>query len=157
MKKILVASSLAFSLSSVALAEGKNLSILAGVDRGGVALGANFELDDSATESYGGYVRVFSKDKDEGAPAVFAFGGSFRGHFKHGLFDYYLSPGFGLIHHNYDDTRILVGPSLAYGVTAELDKNSAIGIENTKLYSWAGKYKGLIQDAFLAQFRWSFQ
>jgi len=132
------------------------LSILAGMDRGGIALGANFDINDSVNEAYGGYARIFSKDRDEGEPALFAFGAEFRGQTKVGLFEYYLSPGFGAIHHNYDNTKILIGPSLAYGLTAELDKNSSIGIENTKLYSWAGTYKGLIKDAFLAQYRLGF-
>ena len=137
-------------------AQSKSLSILAGIDNGGVALGANFDVNDSPNEAYGGYARVFSKDKEEGAPAIFAFGAEFRGQTKIGLFEYYMSPGFGVIHHNYDDTRLLFGPSLAIGMTAELDKNSSLGIENTKLYSWAGHYKGLIKDAFLAQYRMSF-
>lgn len=143
-------------MASGAYAEPKSLSVLAGIDSGGLALGANFDINDSPNEAYGGYARIFSKDRSEGAPALFAFGAEFRGQTKVGLFQYYFSPGVGIIHHNYDDTHILVGPTLAYGVTAELDKSSSVGIENTKLYSWAGKYKGLIKDAFLAQFKVNF-
>ncbi len=142
--------------TAFAATQEKTVSILAGADRGGLALGANFDVNDTANEAYGGYARVFSKDKKEGAPALFAVGGEFRGQVKVGLIQYYMSPGFGIIQHTYDDTKLLVGPSLAYGMTAELDKMTSIGIENTKLYSWGGKYKGLIADAFLAQFRFSF-
>jgi hypothetical protein len=28
-----------------------------------------------------------------------------------------------------------------------------LGVENTKLYSWIGEYKGLIKDTFLAHVR----
>ena len=143
-------------IANSAFSESKSLSVLAGVDTGGIALGANLDINDTENEAYGGYARIFSKDKSEGAPALFAFGAEFRGQTKIGLFEYYLSPGFGVIHHNYDETRLLIGPSLAYGVTAELDRNSSVGIENTKLYSWAGKYKGLIKDAFLAQYKVNF-
>lgn len=140
-----------------ASAKPASLNVLAGMDRGGLALGANLDIVDTEHEAYGGYARLFSKDKSEGEPALFAFGAEFRGQHKLGFFEYYLAPGLGFIHHNYDDTRILLGPSLALGVTAELDKNSSIGIENTKLYSWVGKYKGLMKDAFLANFKWNIE
>ncbi|RYZ73629.1 MAG: hypothetical protein EOP09_01575 [Proteobacteria bacterium] len=136
--------------------EPSSVNILAGMDRGGVALGANFDIAQSPNEAYGAYARLYSKDKSEGEPAIFAFGAEFRGQQKLGLFEYYLTPGFGVIHHNYDDTKLLVGPSLALGVTAELDKFSSIGIENAKHYSWVGKYKGLIKDAFLANYKMNF-
>ena len=136
--------------SAVASAKPSAVNILAGMDRGGVALGGNFDVVDTPNETYGGYVRLFSKDKDEGEAALFAFGAEFKGQYKLGFFEYYLAPGFGGIHHNYDDTRFLLGPSLALGVTAEIDRNWSVGVENTKLYSWIGKYKGLIKDAFLA-------
>ncbi len=129
------------------------VNILAGMDRGGVALGGNFDIADTPNEAYGGYIRLFSKDKDEGEPALFAFGAEFKGQYKLGLFEYYFAPGFGGIHHNYDSTKFLMGPSLAMGVTAELDKNWSIGVENTKLYSWIGKYKGIMKDAFLANIK----
>ena len=144
-----------FVVSIRAEAQPNTVNVLAGMDRGGIALGANFNINDTPNEGYGGYARLFSKDRSEGEPALFAFGAEFRGQQKIGLFEYYLSPGFGLIHHNYDSTRLLIGPSLALGVTAELDKYSSIGIENTKLYSWVGKYKGLMKDAFLANFKMS--
>lgn len=139
------------SSSSAFAALGQSASALVGMDRGGLALGANFDVKDTATESYGGYARIFSKDKDEGEPALFAVGAHFKGKVKSGIFEYYLSPGFGLIHHNYDDTRLLLGPTLNIGMSAELDSSISLGIENSKLYSWIGKYKGLMKDSFLFQ------
>lgn len=150
-RSIAFASTLLLFSSSAFASLGQSVSALVGMDRGGLALGANFDVKDTATESYGGYARIFSKDKDEGEPALFAVGAHFKGKVKSGIFEYYLSPGFGLIHHNYDDTRLLLGPTLNIGMSAELDSNVSLGIENSKLYSWIGKYKGLMKDSFLFQ------
>ncbi|WP_141734287.1 hypothetical protein [Oligoflexus tunisiensis] len=127
--------------------------IQAGIDEGGLALGGDFLVNDTATESYGGYLRLYSKDEDKGAPAIFALGASGRGHVKVGIFEYYLSPGFGLIHYNLDETELLFGPTLTYGLTADIDPYIGLGVENTKLYSWMGEHKGLIKDTFLAHVR----
>ncbi|MDQ3233990.1 MAG: hypothetical protein M3Q07_19445 [Pseudobdellovibrionaceae bacterium] len=131
----------------------KQVVVHAGIDEGGLALGGDFLVNDTATESYGGYVRLYSKDEDKGAPAIFALGASARGHVKAGIFDYFLQPGFGLIHHNLFETELLFGPTLSYGLTADIDPYIGLGIENTKLYSWMGEYKGLIKDTFLAHVR----
>jgi hypothetical protein len=131
----------------------KQAIVHAGIDEGGLALGGDFLVNDTATESYGGYLRVFSKDEDKGAPAIFALGASARGHVKVGIFEYFLSPGFGLIHHNLNETEMLLGPTLSYGLTADIDQYIGLGVENTKLYSWMGEYKGLIKDTFFAHVR----
>lgn len=131
----------------------KQAIVHAGIDEGGLALGGDFLVNDTATESYGGYLRIYSKDEDKGAPAIFAIGASGRGHVKVGIFEYYLSPGFGLIHHSLDESEVLFGPTLTYGLTADLDQYIGLGVENTKLYSWIGEYKGLIKDTFLAHVR----
>ncbi len=134
---------------------GQQIGIQAGIDQGGLILGANFNKVDTANESFGGYARLFSKDRERGQPAIFALGASFTGHVRAGIFEYYLSPGFGLIHHNLDETELLFGPSLAYGLHAELDKVISLGVENQKLFSWIGEYKGLIKDSFLVQIRFN--
>ncbi len=132
---------------------GKQVVVHAGIDEGGLVLGGDFLVNDTATESYGGYLRLYSKDEEKGAPAIFALGASGRGHVKVGIFEYFLSPGFGLIHHNLRDSELLFGPTLTYGLTADLDQYIGLGVENTKLYSWVGEYKGLIKDTFLAHVR----
>ena len=148
---------LAFALvPTLSWAEGgQQIGIQAGIDQGGLILGANFQKVDTATESFGAYGRLYSKDKERGQPAIFALGASFTGHVRAGIFEYYLSPGFGLIHHNLDETELLFGPSLAYGLHAELDKVISLGVENQKLFSWIGEYKGLIKDSFLVQIRFN--
>jgi hypothetical protein len=146
----MVASLVFFGSLSTAMAQPKQVSAQAGLDEGGLVLGANFDFIDTANESYGAYARIYSKDRDEGAPAIFSLGASFRGRAKVGILEYYLSPGFGLVHYNLDRTELLFGPSLAYGVSAELDKSLSLGVENAKLYSWFGDKKGLIKDTFLA-------
>lgn len=140
--------------SATAVAGNSNqLSIGLGIDQGGLVLGGDFLVKDTATESLGAYTRLYSKDEDQGAPALFALGGAVRGHVKSGIFEYYLSPGFGLLHHNLRDSELLFGPTLTYGLTADLDTHVGLGVENTKLYSWIGEYKGLIKDTFLAHVR----
>jgi hypothetical protein len=131
----------------------KQAVVHAGIDEGGLVLGGDFLVNDTATESYGGYLRLYSKDEDKGAPAIFALGVSGRGHVKVGIFEYYLSPGFGLIHYNLNETEMLFGPTLTYGLTADIDSQIGLGVENTKLYSWMGEYKGLVKDTFLAHVR----
>lgn len=140
---------------SSALAQTRQVSVQAGIDEGGMILGGNFDLIDTPSESYGVFTRLYSKDSDKGAPAVFALGGHVRGHFTHGIFNYYLSPGFGLVHYSSNKTRLLLGPTLAYGFTADLDKNMALGIENTKIYGWVGEVRGLLKDSFLVNFRFN--
>ena len=64
----------------------KQVVVQAGIDEGGLALGGDFLVNDTATESYGGYARLYSKDEDKGAPAIFALGASGRGNVKVGIF-----------------------------------------------------------------------
>jgi hypothetical protein len=148
--RLVIASGLFFGSLTTAMAQGQKISAQAGIDTGGLVLGANFDFIDTAHESYGAYTRIYSKDRDEGAPAIFALGAAFRGRVKAGILEYYLSPGFGMVHYNLNQTELLLGPSLAYGVSAELDSTLSLGVENTKLYSWIGDVKGLIKDTFLA-------
>jgi hypothetical protein len=157
MKGLLLPLLLSLITSSAWAATGaRNFSVLAGMDKGGLALGANLDIEDTANEAYGAYARVFAKDRDEGEPALFALGAHFKGQLKTGAFRYYLSPGFGLVQRTYDETKLLLGPALNIGLNAELDKNVSLGIENSKLYSWIGKYKGIVKDAFLAQATFGF-
>lgn len=156
--KLFAAAALAASIATPSFAVSspyrpKHVMIQAGIDEGGLVLGGDFLVADTATESYGAYARLYSKDEDKGAPAIAALGASGRGHVKAGIFQYYLAPGFGLIHHNLRDTELLFGPTLSYGLTADVDNYIALGVENTKLYSWLGEYKGLVKDTFLAHIR----
>ena len=133
----------------------RQVSVGAGVDDGGAIIGSHFDFNDTANESYGAYAQLYSKDRNKGQPGLFALGAHFRGHTKIGIFDYYLAPGFGMLHHSLKKTELLFGPSLSYGLTADLDKSIALGIEISKFYSWVGEYKGLIKDSFLATFRYN--
>ncbi len=147
---------LACGMSANVLADtGKQITAQAGIDEGGLILGAHFNVTDTANEAYGGYARVYSKDKERGQPTIFAVGASFTGRVRAGIFEYYLTPGFGLMHHTLEQSELLFGPSLAYGLHAELDKLVSLGVENAKLYSWVGEYKGLIKDSFLVQVRFN--
>ncbi|MFW7378669.1 MAG: hypothetical protein ACOH5I_07680 [Oligoflexus sp.] len=133
----------------------QRMTVHAGIDRGGPAIGFDYSVPDTTTESFGIYGRLHSKDRDAGAPGLFALGAFFRSHFQQGPYEFYLAPGFGFINYDLFETEVLLGPSLAYGMTAELDAKLGIGIENHKLYSWFGDQKGTISDTFLVhvQFR----
>lgn len=142
--------------SALASAKSKQVGIQTGLDEGGLILGGDFLIDDTATESWGGYARLYSKDREEGAPSIIALGMSVRGQARLGLIEYYLMPGFGLMQHNFENSELLLGPSLGLGMSAEINPGVSLGIENSKLYSWIGEYKGLIKDSFLAQIRFRF-
>lgn len=142
-------------LSTGAAAQAKQATAALGVDDGGLIVGANFDFVDTPTENYGAYTWLYGKDTNKGQPQLFALGAHFRGHAKVGLFDYYIAPGFGLLHHSLRETELLFGPTLSIGLAAELDKTMSLGIENSKLYSWVGEYKGIIKDSFLAIFRYN--
>ena len=133
---------------SLPLLAAQSVKVNVGIDRGGPAVGFDYDIPDTSTESFGIYGRVHSKDEDEGAPGLFAVGGFFRSHFRQGPYEFYLAPGFGFINWDLGDTEVLLGPSLSYGMVAELDPQLAIGIENHKLYSWFGEVKGGISDTF---------
>lgn len=134
------------------IAEARSFSFLGGFDAGGVVLGANLDINETPTDSYGGYLRIFSKDEEEGVPSIVAFGGHIKAVLKSGNYRFYFAPGAGVIDVDRpEDSELLIGPTLNIGITMEIDKKFTAGVENTKLYSWFGDTKGLIKDALLAQ------
>lgn len=134
--------------SSLGLATPK-INIQSGIDRGGAVLGFDYSHPDTMTESYGVYSRLISKDEKRSAPGIFALGAFYRAEFRRGPYEFYLSPGVGMMNYDLVDTELLIGPSIAYGMSAELASNLAMGVENHKLYSWFGEYRGNIADTFL--------
>ena len=58
------------SLSAQIGGSPKQAVVHAGIDEGGLVLGGDFLVNDTPTESYGAYLRIFSKDEDRGAPAL---------------------------------------------------------------------------------------
>ena len=152
LKRYAIAFILGQSLSWQAFAS-QSVMVNVGMDRGGPAFGVDYDIPDTATESFGIYGRIHTKDEEELAPGIFALGGFFRSRFQQGPYEFYFAPGFGFINWDLADTELLLGPSLAYGMLAELDPKLAVGIENHKLYSWFGEVTGPIADTFLVNLK----
>jgi hypothetical protein len=147
--QFLIALLVTFAGADMANANPPRVNVHAGIERGGPVVGFDYAMPDTQTESFGVYGRLHSKDEDEGAPGLLALGAFFKAQHQQGPYEFYLSPGFGFINYELGEKEVLLGPSLAYGMTAELDAQLGIGIENHKLYSWFGDITGPIADTFL--------
>jgi hypothetical protein len=139
---------LALALYSTS-ATAQTAKVIAGMGKGGPIVGGDYELPDTATESYGLFGRLHSKDRDNGAAGIIAFGGFFKIKALQGPYEFFMSPGLAIMSHDLNDTELLIGPSLSYGFSASLDSQLSVGVTNQKLYSWLGEYKGLIDDSLL--------
>jgi hypothetical protein len=139
-----------FSILSLSLPlSAQRLSVHASIDAGGPAVGADYQLPDTATESYGVFTRFHSKDEGDKAPGLFVLGAFFKTSTQQGPYEFFLSPGFAAMHYDLFNTSFIAGPTLQYGLTASLDAHLGIGVSNQKLYSWLGEVQGLISDAFM--------
>lgn len=142
---------LALSVSSSGVfAQGQSVVAKIGMDRGGLVIGADYVMRDTPTEAFLGYFSMHSKDDSAGAPGLTAVGAAFKLSQSFGPYEVYLSPGLGLV--SYDsgtEDDLLIGPRLAYGLHAELDRSVHLGFENQKIYSWMGEVEGLVADTFL--------
>jgi hypothetical protein len=128
-----------------------------GFTEGGFGLGADYEYAAASTFGIGGYTRFYKKDEKR-APGYFMFGAFIRPHFHRKQWDFYISPGVGVmsIDANNDDETTL-GPSLALGLLYEVNSQIAVGIENMKHYVWfSDDYRGLNVDDFMIKGRVSF-
>lgn len=147
-------------LGTPVLAQGQNAVVKLGMDRGGLVLGGEYALEESANESVLGYASMHSKSDKDGAPGLTSLGAAVRISHSFGPYEVFLSPGGGLI--NYDsasagvDSGMLLGPRLSYGLYGELDRNIHLGFENLKLYSWFGEVEGLVSDTFLLNGKFEF-
>ncbi len=154
------------ALSGAAFAQDYGLSKHAvygafGFGPGGFALGADYEYLGKKDYGIGGYVRMYQKDDDRGVPGVTAFGGFIRPHFNKKAWDFYVSPGFGII--NIDDNNASPGDattfaaSLAFGLLYDLTGTAAIGVENMRHFIWFDKdwrvLGPLVADTLLIKFR----
>ncbi|NRA63965.1 MAG: hypothetical protein HRU19_05745 [Pseudobacteriovorax sp.] len=146
-KTALVAS---IGLSSMALGQsGDKVGAKLGMGPGGVTLGAEYSVQDTAYESFAGYLTIHQKDEDEGAPGLLAFGMALKLHQEFGPYEIYMAPGFGIIQYDGADDELLIGPRLAIGAMAKIDRYLSVGFENQKLYSFLGEFQGGIDDSFL--------
>jgi len=128
-----------------------------GFTRGGMALGADYEYGADRSFGLGGYFRTYPKDKLLNGNGLTAVGAFIRPHFNRQSWDFYVSPGFGII--SYQPAReasaSLFGPSMAIGLLYELKPNMSLGIENMFLASWFGEnaHRGALSEEILLKFR----
>lgn len=133
-----------------------------GFTKGGTALGADYEFGFDRTFGIGGYVRMYpdssSNPESDGLTAMGVF---VRPHFNRQSWDFYVSPGFGMI--SYEPQRVsdetLLGPSFAIGLLYEFNSKMSFGVEEMRMYSWFGEedYRGEVsQSAFMGKFRFIF-
>jgi hypothetical protein len=135
-----------------------------GVADGGIALGADYENLGFRDYGIGGYVRMYGKDDSRNEPGVVAFGAFVRPHFSKKSWDFYVSPGLGIIMVDSpytaagaaEDTTTL-GPSLAVGLMYELTNSISVGVENMKSWVWfETDWRGLVVDDFMLRFKFAF-
>jgi hypothetical protein len=133
-----------------------------GFTRGGMGLGLDYEYGKTRTFGIGGYLRIYPDDTNPHADGITTIGAFIRPHFNRQNWDFYLSPGFGLISYKpvtpglSDET--LLGPSLGLGLLYEFTPQVAFGIEQMTLSSWLGKdlYRGQISQEIMVKFRFIF-
>ena len=136
-------------VSSPAFAQWQGLVGKIGFNSGGIVLGAEYFVNDTASEGFAGYLSLHQKEERVGAPSLTAIGGAFKFTLQHGPYSAYLSPGFGIIDYELGaNDGLLLGPKMSYGLLAELDRQTYLGVETEKLYSWVGDVEGLISDTF---------
>ncbi|MBX7231683.1 MAG: hypothetical protein K1X29_06320 [Bdellovibrionales bacterium] len=130
-----------------------------GFTEGGLAVGGDYEYTGHKDFGVGGYFRLYQKD-DSGISkeGISTIGGFLRTHLYRKPWDFYLSPGFGIVAINsnsrsLDDTTSL-GPSLSIGLLYELNKNVEIGVENMRTWVWLDStWHGLRVDDLLFKVR----
>lgn len=134
-----------------------------GFSAGGMALGVDYENGYHRTFGLGGYLRMYpdadGNDRKLGAaPQVNAYGAFIRPHFTRQAWDFYISPGFGIVQYELgqvDETSL--GPVLMIGLLWQASGTMAFGMEQTSIYAWMNEdIRGHLSDELLAKFRFSF-
>ena len=152
------AQALTFS-ESAATKSSKSIYGYLGFAEGGLGFGADYEYNIHRTYSVGAYGRIFKKDDNIGAPGVTALGAFVRPHFFIRTWDFYISPGFGVLMIDSlvkDETAL--GPCLNIGVLFQYSPEWAFGIENFNQYAWfSDNYRTKVLDVIMANFHYGFR
>lgn len=137
-----------FAGQSLLAQSNQRLGLKLGMEAGGLAVGADYIIQDTDLESYQVYLTVHNKDEDDFAPGILAAGGALRLQTLMGPYELYIAPGVGFIQRDFVDNELLIGPRVAFGVSLKVDQYLALGFENEKLYSLFGDIQGNITDSF---------
>lgn len=141
------------AFTSPAFAAGENqIGADLSSNRGGLAIGADYNRAIQKNFGAGGYIHYFSKNSDRQKDGLFAFGGQVNVHYQiDNSYDVYVAPGFGFV--NIDraasnDTAFTAGPKLAIGALYTINDQWAVGLEYANYWSWfnAGYNGQLIED-----------
>src|SRR6185437_1598894 len=118
------------------------------------------------TYSVGGYLRVIPDSTSNNAlqNGVTTFGVFVRPHFSRANWDFYVSPGFGLVSEKYvlagannTSTYTMLGPSFAVGLLYEFSPNMSVGAEEMAIYGWFNSTAGgAASEDLTAKFRFIF-
>src|SRR6185437_1113876 len=133
-----------------------------GFSRGGTDLGLDYEYGYARTYGLGGYFRIDPDGTNPKTDGITAFGVFIRPHFSRQNWDFYVSPGFGLISYKAQvastSSYTYIGPELGIGLLYELSPNLSAGVEQSTYYGWFGKadYRGLQETDLAAKLRFIF-
>ena len=158
-----------FALPRVARAGGVPLGQNAinadlGFSPGGADLGVDYEYGYAMTYSVGAYLRAVPDNTSSPlANGLTTFGAFIRPHFSKANWDFYVSPGFGLVSYKQVESNTktnnytLLGPSFAVGLLYELTPTMSIGAEEMSIYGWwNSNVSGLLNQDLTAKFRFIF-
>ena len=131
-----------------------------GFTEGGFSIGLDYEYALAPTHGVGGYTRFYKKDDGRGEPGIFTAGAFIRPHFKRQAWNFYVSPGFGVVSIDSSargGSATSFGPSLAFGLLYQIQSQIAIGVENMKTHIWfSDRYRGQVMDDLMLRARVSF-
>lgn len=129
-----------------------------GFSEGGFSIGLDYEYSMRPTYGVGGYTRFYGKDDARPANGLFTAGAFIRPHFKRQAWNFYVSPGFGIVSiQARGDSTTSLGPSIAFGLLYQVQRQIAIGVENMKTHVWfSQRYRGQVMDDLMLKARVSF-
>lgn len=130
-----------------------NAAVTAGVNRGGLTLGGEYEYMLPSALGVGAHVREFPKDTGpvNATDGYLIVGVSASHHFYKKTWDLSFSPGFDIINidavNSKPGSTTTAGPDLAIGLLCQVNSSVAIGFENTRYWVWFDKnYAGVLRD-----------
>lgn len=157
---------LGFPVGGSLVAEGESTTVRGNPVSGFIAVGGDYELRTRKGLGYGGYLRFYNtSDTIENrvyGVSLLAIGGFFRGHLRQNDFDFYLSPGLGIM--NGDVTAsdakakfgLLLTPSIALGATYRISENYSVGFENMRSIALSGSVSGTVIDDYMIKVDYTF-
>jgi hypothetical protein len=163
LKKLFVTLVVIFAIlpySHAEFAEGKNAVMgNLGFTRGGMTIAGEFENGYDRTYGIGGYFRMVQDEDNPLSSGYTTIGAFIRPHFNRANWDFFVSPGFGLVFYEPGggaDKETLIGPSLTLGLLYEFNTSMSFGFDVFEAYSWFGEedYRGeLTNSAMTLKFR----